>query len=48
MSYIDSFDHEYIGSLGYLQIYRPLQEIKGDKWGEYDFSAKPNNLILGG
>ncbi|TCI01188.1 hypothetical protein EZV61_19055 [Corallincola luteus] len=48
MSYIDSFDHEYIGYLGYLPIYRPLQEIKGDKWGGYDFSAKPNNLVLGG
>lgn len=48
MSYIDSYDHEYIGSLGYLPIYRPLQVIEGDKWGGYDFSATPNNLILGG
>lgn len=48
MSYIDSYDHEYIGFLGYLPIYRPLQVIKGDKWGGYDFSASPNNLVLGG
>lgn len=48
MSYIDSFDHEYIGYLGYLPIYRPLEEIKGDKWGGYDFSANPGNIILGG
>jgi len=48
MSYIDSYDHEYIGSLGYLPIYRPLQIIEGDKWGGYDFSATPENLILGG
>ena len=48
MSYIDCFDHEYIGSLGYLPIYRPLQVIEGDGWGSYDFSASPKNLVLGG
>jgi len=48
MSYIDSYDHEYIGSLGYLPIYRSLQKIDGDKWGGYDFSADPSSLILGG
>ncbi|WP_417533835.1 hypothetical protein [Marinobacterium stanieri] len=48
MSYIDSYDHEYIGSLGYLPIYRPLQVIEGDKWGGYDFSATPDNIVLGG
>lgn len=48
MSYIDCFDHEYIGSLGYLPIYHPLEEIKGGGWGHYDFSASTTNLILGG
>jgi len=48
MSYIDSHDHEYIGCLGYLPIYRPLQNIEGDKWEGYYFSANPRNLILGG
>ncbi|MCG8472064.1 MAG: hypothetical protein MI742_09425 [Desulfobacterales bacterium] len=48
MSYIDSYDHEYIGALGYLPIYRPLEVIEGDKWGGYNFSATPDNLILGG
>lgn len=48
MSYIDSFDHEYIGSIGYLPIYHPLEEVKGEKWGAYDFNASPNNLVLGG
>lgn len=48
MSYIDSYDHEYIGTLGYLPIYRPLQEFNGNKWGHYDFNASPNNLVLGG
>lgn len=48
MSYIDSFDHELIGYLGYLPIYRPLEVISGEEWGGYDFSATPDNLILGG
>lgn len=48
MSHIDSYDHEYIGSLGYMPIYHPLQIIKADKWGGYDFSATPDNLVLGG
>lgn len=34
--------------LGYLPIYHPLENIEGDKWGGYDFSATPENLILGG
>lgn len=48
MSYIDSFDHEYIGSLGYLPIYHPLQTIATARWGDYDFGATPDNLVLGG
>ena len=48
MSYIDCYDHEYIGCLGYLPIYRPLHNIDGEAWGGHDFSATPKNLILGG
>ncbi|MBQ4810367.1 hypothetical protein J8M20_03430 [Pseudoalteromonas luteoviolacea] len=48
MSYIDSIDHEYIGKIGYLPIYHPLEEVKGEKWGAYDFGASPKNLVLGG
>lgn len=48
MSYIDCFDHEYIGNLGYLPIYHPFVNIEGGKWGDSDFSATPQNLILGG
>ena len=48
MSYIDCFDHEYIGNIGYLPIYHPLQMIKGEGWGAPDFSASEKNLILGG
>lgn len=28
MSYIDTFDHEYIGNIGYLPIYHPLSTIE--------------------
>ena len=48
MSYIDCLDHEYIGQLGYLPIYRVLETVVSEKWGDYDFGATPNNLILGG
>ncbi|WP_420385998.1 hypothetical protein [Roseivirga sp.] len=48
MSYIDSFDHEYVGQLGYLPIYHPLETLEQVKWGDYDFGADPTNLILGG
>ncbi|MGY5956774.1 hypothetical protein ACUY4R_000817 [Kosakonia sp. BK9b] len=48
MSYIDSYDHEWIGELGYLPIYHPLQNIEGEGRGAYDFSATPENLVLGG
>ena len=48
MSYIDTFDHEYLADLGYLPIYRPLVRVDGGHWGSYDFSATPENLILGG
>ena len=48
MSHIDSYDHEYIGQLGYLPIYHPLQHIEKVRWGDYDFGADPSNLVLGG
>jgi len=48
VSYIDSFDHQYIGNLGRLPLYRPLQNIHGGSWGSDDFSATPQNLVLGG
>lgn len=49
MSHIDGYDHEIIGSLGYLPIYHPLETIEGDGgWGAFDFSATPQNLVLGG
>ena len=48
MSHIDSWDHEFVGTLGYLPIYHPLQDIPKAKWGDPDFGATPANLVLGG
>lgn len=44
MSYIDTFDHEYCGHLGYLPIYHPLETVQnGD-----EFDCDPSCLVLGG
>ncbi|MFT8258506.1 MAG: hypothetical protein ACMZI2_04110 [Candidatus Symbiodolus clandestinus] len=48
MSYIDCFKHELLGYFNGLPINHPLEKIIGDGWGQYDFSATPENLILGG
>ncbi len=49
MSHIDSYDHEFLGYLGYLPIYHPLEAFgQGIPWGDYDFGAGPGNLVLGG
>ncbi len=45
MSFIDSYDHEFMGTLGCLPIYHPLEEIKA--LGTPDFNASPDNLVLG-
>lgn len=48
MSYIDSYNHEFVWYLWYLPIYHPTENIIGvtDKWGEYDFNASSKNLVL--
>jgi hypothetical protein len=48
MSYIDSIDHEFIGKIGYLPIYHPLENLEGEQRNHQDFSATTQNLILGG
>lgn len=47
MSHIDSYQHEYIGQFGYLPVYRFLEKVEAP-WGDYDFGAGPENLVLGG
>lgn len=46
MSYIDTFDHQYVGSFAGLPIYYPRVQVQGD--GVADFACGPDNLVLGG
>lgn len=48
MSYIDSIKHELVGYINGLPIYHPLETITDGKWGDYDFSCSPENLVIGG
>lgn len=48
MSYIDTFEHEFIGFFGGLPIYHPLEEVIGDSQAPASFSCNPNNLVIGG
>ena len=48
MSYIDTIEHELVGYFNGLPIYHPLETIATEKWGAYDFSCSPVNLVIGG
>ena len=48
MSYIDTIEHELVGYLNGLPIYHPLETVDTKKWGSYDFSCSPQNLVIGG
>jgi hypothetical protein len=48
MSYIDTIDHELLGTLNGLPIYHPLESTLQQKWGAIDFACDPSNLVLGG
>lgn len=48
MSYIDTFDHEFVGWFGYLPVYHPLEVVVGDQSHPADFGCDPTNLVLGG
>jgi len=48
MSYIDTIEHELVGYFNGLPIYHPLETINTEKWGAYDFSCSPQNLVIGG
>lgn len=45
MSYIDTFDHEFVGFFGRLPVYHPLVVHTDDDDG---FSCSPDNLVIGG
>ena len=46
MSYIDTFDHQYVGEFAALPIYYPRTQVESG--GGEDFGCGPNNLVLGG
>jgi hypothetical protein len=46
MSYIDTFDHKYVGLFAGLPIYYSRLTVAGT--GGTDFSCGPGNLVLGG
>lgn len=48
MSYIDTFDHEFIGFFGGLPIYHPLTTINDNPPASADFNCNPSHLVLGG
>jgi hypothetical protein len=46
MSYIDSFDHEFVGFFLGVPLYHPLQTVEDG--GGSDFGCTPDQLVLGG
>lgn len=47
MSYIDTFDHEFLGFFGQIPLYRPLVVVDGDL-ESFDFGCRPDHIIMGG
>jgi hypothetical protein len=49
VSYIDSFDHEFVGYFGGLPVYHPLEVVPASPDGHsLDFACGPDNLVIGG
>jgi hypothetical protein len=49
VSYIDSFDHEFVGYFGGLPVYHPLEVVPADPDdGPRDFACGPDHLVIGG
>jgi len=48
VSYIDSFDHEFVGYLGGLPVYHPLEVVPAGLDDPRDFACSPQNLVIGG
>ncbi len=47
MSYIDTFDNEFIGYFGGIPVYHPL-EVVPPSADPRDFACGPENLVIGG
>jgi hypothetical protein len=48
MSYIDTFDHEFVGFLAGLPVYKSLETITYHDEGSRDFPCTPEDFIVGG
>lgn len=48
MSYIDTFDNEFVGSFGGIPVYHPLEIAPATPDSPEDFGCGPENLVIGG
>lgn len=48
MSYIDTFDNEFVGYFGGIAVYRPLEVVPAHPDDPQDFGCGPENLVIGG
>jgi hypothetical protein len=48
LSYIDTFDHEFVGYFGGIPVYHPLVDIPDGPDRREDFGCGPGHLVIGG
>ena len=48
MSYIDTFEHEYLGVFAGINLYRPLVQVNPKDTSDGQFSCDPSTFVLGG
>lgn len=48
MSYIDTFDHEFVAFFGGLPVYHPIEECEAGADDPRDFACHPGQLVIGG
>lgn len=48
MSYIDCFDHEFVGYFGGIPVYHPLEVVPDSPDDPACFACGPDNLVIGG
>ena len=48
MSYIDTFDNEFVGYFGGIPVYHPLEVVPASPDDPAQFACGPDNLVIGG
>jgi hypothetical protein len=48
VSYIDTFDHEFVGYFAGVYVYHPLETVPADADDPQYFGCSPENLVIGG